>query len=54
DGRVVASGTPEEVLTADLLGEVYGVAAEVSTHPKTGAPTVVYLPEGLARPTLSA
>ncbi|MEU2068606.1 ABC transporter ATP-binding protein [Streptomyces anulatus] len=54
DGRVVAAGTPEEVLTAELLGEVYGVAAEVSTHPKTGAPTVVYLPEGLARPTLPA
>ncbi|UTR82212.1 ABC transporter ATP-binding protein [Streptomyces cavourensis] len=54
DGRVVASGTPEEVLTAELLGEVYGVAAEVSTHPKTGAPTVVYLPEGPGRPALSA
>ncbi|MFE2294445.1 ABC transporter ATP-binding protein [Streptomyces sp. NPDC059452] len=53
DGRVVASGTPEEVLTAELLGEVYGVAAEVSTHPKTGAPTVIYLPEGSGRPTLS-
>ncbi|CAM5597648.1 ABC transporter ATP-binding protein OS=Streptomyces microflavus OX=1919 GN=Smic_27900 PE=4 SV=1 [Streptomyces microflavus] len=44
-GRVGASGTPEEVLTAELLGEVYGVAAEVSTHPKTGAPTVIYLPQ---------
>ncbi|MCX4505596.1 ABC transporter ATP-binding protein [Streptomyces anulatus] len=54
DGRVVASGTPEEVLTAELLGDVYGVAAEVSAHPKTGAPTVVYLPEELARPTLPA
>ncbi|MYT97943.1 MULTISPECIES: ABC transporter ATP-binding protein [unclassified Streptomyces] len=54
DGRVVASGTPEEVLTAELLSEVYGVAAEVSTHPKTGAPTVVYLPEGPGCATLSA
>ncbi|MFJ9635762.1 ABC transporter ATP-binding protein [Streptomyces sp. NPDC101178] len=53
DGRTVASGTPEEVLTAELLGEVYGVAAEVSTHPKTGAPTVVYLPESPGRPALS-
>ncbi|MFI8853828.1 ABC transporter ATP-binding protein [Streptomyces sp. 891-h] len=44
DGRVVADGTPEEVLTAGLLAEVYGVRAEVSVHPRTGAPTVVYLP----------
>ncbi|GAA2600613.1 ABC transporter ATP-binding protein [Streptomyces axinellae] len=43
-GRVVRSGTPEEVLTAEMLAEVYGVRAEVSTHPTTGAPTVVYLP----------
>lgn len=43
-GRVVASGTPAEVLTPGLLAEVYGVTAEVTTHPTTGAPTVVYLP----------
>ncbi|MFD7536362.1 ABC transporter ATP-binding protein [Streptomyces sp. NPDC059819] len=43
-GRVVASGPPADVLTADLLAEVYGVNAEVSVHPVTGAPTVVYLP----------
>ncbi|OEJ26694.1 histidinol phosphatase [Streptomyces agglomeratus] len=43
-GRVVTSGTPEEVLTTDLLHTVYGVSAEVSIHPTTGSPTVVYLP----------
>ncbi|NSC21313.1 ABC transporter ATP-binding protein [Streptomyces albus subsp. chlorinus] len=43
-GRVVADGTPREVLTADLLARVYGVRAEVDVHPGTGAPTVVYLP----------
>ncbi|WP_433547454.1 ABC transporter ATP-binding protein [Streptomyces sp. CA-294286] len=43
-GRVVASGTPKEVLTPDLLQQVYGVDAEVGSHPTTGAPTVVYLP----------
>ena len=43
-GRIVASGTPEEVLTPDLLKRVYGVNAEVGVHPTTGAPTVVYLP----------
>ncbi|MFD3912877.1 ABC transporter ATP-binding protein [Streptomyces sp. NPDC058603] len=44
EGRIVASGTPHEVFTAELLATVYGVTAEVSTHPATGAPTVVYLP----------
>ncbi|MFI2235588.1 ABC transporter ATP-binding protein [Streptomyces chrestomyceticus] len=48
EGRVVAHGTPHEILTPGLLADVYGVAAEVSTHPVTGAPTVVYLPPGAA------
>ncbi|KOT65023.1 histidinol phosphatase [Streptomyces rimosus subsp. rimosus] len=47
-GRVVAHGTPHEILTPGLLADVYGVAAEVSVHPVTGAPTVVYLPPGAA------
>ncbi|MFC7309890.1 ABC transporter ATP-binding protein [Streptomyces monticola] len=44
EGRVVAFGTPDEVLTPELLASVYGVSAEVSVHPGTGAPTVTYLP----------
>ncbi|MGW7065803.1 ABC transporter ATP-binding protein [Streptomyces sp. NPDC054855] len=43
-GRLVASGAPKEVLTSELLAEVYGVTAEVAVHPATGAPTVTYLP----------
>ncbi|MGV9312510.1 ABC transporter ATP-binding protein [Streptomyces sp. NPDC003691] len=43
-GRIVASGTPEEVFTPALLAEVYGVRAEVAVHPGTGAPTITYLP----------
>ncbi|MDX6759356.1 ABC transporter ATP-binding protein [Streptomyces sp. F8] len=43
-GRVAASGTPREVLTEDLLAEVYGVRARVEVHPDTGSPHVVYLP----------
>lgn len=49
-GRVVASGTPADVLTPDLLAEVYEVTAEVAPHPRTGAPTVVYLPGSPAVP----
>ncbi|MGI5169028.1 ABC transporter ATP-binding protein [Spirillospora sp. CA-253888] len=53
-GRVVASGTPAEVLTPALLAEVYGVAAEVAAHPRTGVPQLTVLPDQepgpLARP----
>ncbi|MFI1013277.1 ABC transporter ATP-binding protein [Streptomyces sp. NPDC020965] len=43
-GRVVASGAPKEVLTSELLADVYQVDAEVTVHPVTGAPTITYLP----------
>ncbi|HWM32662.1 MAG TPA: ATP-binding cassette domain-containing protein [Pseudolysinimonas sp.] len=37
-GRVVASGPTGETLTPELLREVYGVQAQWSTNPLTGAP----------------
>ncbi|MCX4808792.1 ABC transporter ATP-binding protein [Streptomyces sp. NBC_01214] len=43
-GRLVATGTPQEVLTADLLAEVYRVNADVAPHPRTGIPQVTLLP----------
>jgi iron complex transport system ATP-binding protein len=46
DGRLVASGTPEQVLTRELLADVYRVNALVEVHPATGAPVVTYLPPG--------
>ncbi|BFO16779.1 ABC transporter ATP-binding protein [Streptomyces sp. KM77-8] len=45
-GGITASGPPAEVLTPRLLAEVYGVAAEVAVHPRTGAPQVTFLPDG--------
>ncbi|MFI7065914.1 ABC transporter ATP-binding protein [Kribbella sp. NPDC050124] len=35
-GRVRATGTPEEVLEADALSETYGIRIEVGTDPATG------------------
>lgn len=50
DGRVAASGTPVEVLTEELIADVYGVRARVAVHPDTGAPTIVYLPGSVPVP----
>ncbi|MFW6126193.1 MAG: ABC transporter ATP-binding protein [Chloroflexota bacterium] len=42
-GAIVAAGSPEEALTPDLIEEVYGVVAEVETHPIGGWLTVTFL-----------
>jgi len=43
DGRVVATGTPHEVLTEDTVQEVFGLACRVITDPVAGTPLVVPL-----------
>lgn len=40
-GRVVASGAPSEVVTADHVRAVYGPHVRVIAHPESGAPLVV-------------
>jgi iron complex transport system ATP-binding protein len=49
-GRVVASGPPELVLTAEMLREVYRVEATVLEHPVTGRPLIAYSPHPGAAP----
>lgn len=41
-GRLVACGPPGEILTEELLREVFGVEASVVPHPLTGVPQVLY------------
>ncbi|MGV9878746.1 ABC transporter ATP-binding protein [Streptomyces sp. NPDC003006] len=41
-GRLVASGTPEDVLTEGLVADVFGVKATVVPHPLTGDPQLLY------------
>lgn len=41
-GRLVASGTPHEVVTESLLSDVFNVCAQVAPHPQHGAPNVTY------------
>lgn len=38
-GQVVTSGTPQEVMTARTIRQVFGVEMTVILHPVTGAPT---------------
>ena len=44
DGTVVASGPPEHVLTADLVADVFGVAAHRGVHPATGRLHLAFSP----------
>lgn len=39
-GRVAASGSPSDVLTADAIEAVYGQPVDVFPHPVTGVPVV--------------
>lgn len=48
DGSVVSSGTPDQVITEDLVSEVFGVEALVMPDPVTGAPMVI--PAGAPAP----
>ncbi|MFT3799111.1 ABC transporter ATP-binding protein [Microbacterium sp.] len=43
DGDIVAAGHPQEVITAELIGDVFGLRALVVPDPVTGTPTVVPL-----------
>ena len=40
-GRIVAQGNPTEVVTADLVEEVFGVRSSVIPDPETGTPLIV-------------
>ncbi|MBP2404420.1 ABC transporter ATP-binding protein [Streptomyces syringium] len=42
DGRIVASGPPHDVLTAELLADVFGVRAHRVPHPESGAPQLLF------------
>jgi iron complex transport system ATP-binding protein len=40
DGRAIASGPPHEVLTPELLQEIFGLQILVDAHPISGAPRI--------------
>ncbi|WP_419817781.1 ABC transporter ATP-binding protein [Glaciibacter flavus] len=53
-GRVVAAGSPSEVLTPELIQRVYGVRAAVLAHPLTGRPLLAFADTPDASPPSAA
>jgi len=41
DGRVIETGTPEQVIRADLLEHVYGIRPVIVRHPENGVPQIL-------------
>ncbi|NKE58767.1 ABC transporter ATP-binding protein [Lentzea sp. PSKA42] len=42
EGRIVAHGTPAEVLVPELIAKVFHVTAHVVAHPTTGVPQLLF------------
>ncbi len=41
DGEIVGEGTPNQVITATSVAEVFGLSCEVTTDPVAGTPLVI-------------
>ncbi len=41
DGAIVASGPPADIVNAELIREVFGITALITTDPETGKPLVI-------------
>ncbi|WP_080147159.1 ABC transporter ATP-binding protein [Marinilactibacillus piezotolerans] len=41
DGKIIKTGTPEEVMCPDTLREVFDIEASIVTDPQTGRPTLL-------------
>lgn len=48
EGRIVADGTPTEVLTPDSIQEVFSASVQVEQHPQANVPHIVVLLKGNA------
>lgn len=45
NGRLICSGSPQEVIRADYISEAYQTPVEIVSHPVTGAPII--FPQGI-------
>jgi len=46
EGRVWADGTPAQVLTEDIIREVFSASVRVQPHPTAGVPHIIVTPKG--------
>jgi iron complex transport system ATP-binding protein len=46
DGAIVAEGVPADVITPDIVHDVFGLACHIIDDPVTGTPLVLPLPAG--------
>ena len=46
EGKVWADGTPAQVLTEDIIREVFSASVRVQPHPTAGVPHIVVTPKG--------
>lgn len=49
EGRVIAQGAPKDIVTAELVEEVFGLRCQVIDDPETGTPLVVPAGTGVPR-----
>ncbi|TGE85447.1 ABC transporter [Pseudoalteromonas sp. KS88] len=42
-GEIVASGTPEQVITEKMLSDVFGVCAQITMHPQSKAQSIPHI-----------
>ena len=49
NGKIITEGTPEDVITENMIENIYGVKSSVSRHPETGLLNVVYYPGHVRR-----
>lgn len=54
DGRLVADGPPNLVLTAEMIGRLYGESAVVGRHPQTGSVTVLPVRQARSKTGITA
>lgn len=53
-GRVVETGTPRELLRAELIREVYGITPVIASHPLSGVPQVILSPQAISGASAAA
>lgn len=44
EGKVFADGTPSQILTQEIISDVFSASVRIEAHPATGVPHVVVMP----------